>query len=68
MLDQSSPIGSRPTTIVDGNRTVLLRHLSCTQLVQLERFLDEVGEFGEVRLIIDRGRIKFVEVLSSRRL
>ncbi len=54
--------------VVEGTRTVPLRHLSCTQLIHLERLLDEVGEFGEVRLIVDRGVIKFVEVLTSRRL
>ncbi len=56
------------TTVVEGTRTVPLRHISCTQLVYLERLLDEVGEFGEIRLIVDRGTIKFVEVLTSRRL
>ena len=55
-------------TVVEGTRTVSLRHLSCTQLVHLEHLLDEIGEFGEVRLIVDRGTIKFVEVLTSRRL
>lgn len=55
-------------TVVEGARSVPLRHLSSAQLLRLEHLLDEVGEYGEIRLIVDRGAIKFVEVLTSRRL
>ena len=57
-----------PTTVIEGTHTLELRHLHFAELGQLDAYLAEVGEFGELRLIIEKGRIRFVEVVKIRRV
>lgn len=45
-----------------------LRYLTQAQLVRLENLLDDVGEYGELHLIIEKGHIKFVQVVKSQKL
>ena len=40
--------------------------LSPQLVIQIDKALREVGKFGEVRLIITKGRIRFIQVMSSR--
>ena len=39
--------------------------LSPQQLQQIDRALAEIGEYGEVRLIIEKGRLKFIQRVTS---
>lgn len=46
----------------------LFRHLKTSQIRQIDNMLDEIGDFGELHLIIEKGSLKYVEVVKSRRL
>ena len=39
--------------------------LSPQQLQQIEHALAEIGDYGEVRLIIEKGRLKFIQRVTS---
>ncbi len=39
--------------------------LTTDQIQQIDRALNEVGAFGEVRLIKDRGQLRFIQRLIS---
>ena len=41
--------------------------LTLTQLVRLDRILEDI-EFGSVKLIVDKGVVKFVEVAVRKKL
>lgn len=45
-----------------------LRYFTVAQLLRLEDILDDVGEYGELRLIVEKKRVKFAQVVKSRRL
>jgi len=45
-----------------------LRDFTVAQLLRLEDMLDDVGEYGELRLIVEKKRVKFAQVVKSRRL
>ncbi len=40
--------------------SVELRTLNLSQVQAIDRALQEVGEYGEVRLIVNRGRLRFI--------
>lgn len=62
-----SPL-TTPISATDGVKTVELRRLSLAQLKRVDHMLEQLGDFGEVRLIVEKGAIKFVEVVVSRRV
>jgi hypothetical protein len=39
--------------------------LSPKQIKQIERALQSVGEFGEVRLVLAKGRLRFIQKVIS---
>lgn len=45
-----------------------LRVLTPAQVVEIDRALEDVGPFGEVRLIKARGKVRFIQRLESREL
>ncbi|MCX7856098.1 MAG: hypothetical protein N2556_09065 [Anaerolineae bacterium] len=45
-----------------------LRVLTPEQVVEIDRALEEVGPFGEVRLIKAKGKVRFIQRLESREL
>ncbi len=49
----------------EGVHIVSQRTLSASELNKICQALVEVGEFGQVRLIVKKGRLRFVEVLRS---
>jgi len=57
-----------PVQATDGRNTIVLRHLTLAQLRRIDNSLDEVGEYGEVRLRVEKGWIRFVETVVSRRV
>ena len=55
-------------TASDGKKTIRLRRMNLVQLKRIDTLLEQVGEFGELRLIVERGSIRFVEIVVSKRL
>ena len=55
-------------TATDGNKTINLRRMNLVQLKRIDNLLEQVGEFGELRLIVEKGAVRFVEVVVSKRL
>ena len=45
---------------------LMLRFLTPAQVQLIEEALKEVGPFGEVRLVEQKGRLRFVETLKSK--
>jgi len=39
--------------------------LTAQQAQQINRALAEIGEYGEVRLIVEKGRLRFVQRVTS---
>ena len=52
----------------DGAQNVTLRCLSLSQLRRIDHLLEQLGDYGEVRLIVEKGTVKFVEIVVSRKL
>ncbi len=52
----------------DGDGNFQLRHLKTAQIHQIDRLLDEIGDFGELHLIIEKGILKYAEVVKSRKI
>jgi len=42
--------------------------MNLVQLKRIDNLLEQVGEFGELRLIVEKGAVRFVEVVVSKRL
>jgi hypothetical protein len=57
-----------PIQATDGHETIVLRRLTLPQLKRLDTSLEDVGEFGEVRLRVEKGAVRFVEVVVSRKI
>ena len=55
-------------TASDGNKTIRLRRMNLVQLKRIDNLLEQVGEFGELRLIVEKGAVRFVEVVVSKKL
>lgn len=54
--------------ISDGKSRIELRKLTPRQLKRLDLLLEQVGEFGAVKLVVEKGVVKFVEVTVSNRI
>jgi len=55
-------------TASDGEKTIQLRRMNLVQLKRIDNLLEQVGEFGELRLIVEKGAIRFVEIVVSKKL
>ena len=55
-------------TASDGQKTIQLRRMNLVQLKRIDTLLEQVGEFGELRLIVEKGAIRFVEIVVSKKL
>ncbi|MFO7623864.1 MAG: hypothetical protein R6V73_05890 [Anaerolineales bacterium] len=42
-----------------------LKFLKLSQISMIDEALDKVGEFGEVRLVVERGRLRFLVTEKS---
>ncbi|MBX7236106.1 MAG: hypothetical protein K1X65_17110 [Caldilineales bacterium] len=56
------------TDMTDRDDPFPFRHLKPSQVRQIDNMLEEIGDFGELRLIIEKGCLKYVEVVKSRKL
>jgi len=55
--------------IVSDDRSVVqVRKLTLRQLKRLDLLLEQVGDFGAVKLVVEKGVVKFVEVTVSKKL
>lgn len=54
--------------VTDREDPFLFRRLKLSQIRQIDNMLDEIGDFGELHLIIEKGSLKYVEVVKSRKL
>ena len=52
--------------ITVGDRVVPLRKLTPRQIMRLDLLLEEVGQFGSLTLVVQKGQVKFVEVKVSK--
>ena len=57
-----------PTTVSSGAHAVTLRKLDLQQVKRLDILLEQVGDFGSVTLVVEKGVVKFVKVTVSKRL
>jgi hypothetical protein len=48
-----------------GSTTLALKVLNCSQIQRIDRMLDEMGPFGELRLIKRKGQLRFIEKVES---
>lgn len=68
MPDTPSTSPSHPLQATNGHDTITLRRLTLHTLKRLDASLEDVGDFGEVRLRVEKGVVRFVEVVVSRRV
>ncbi len=45
-----------------------LKHLSARQIYAIDEALSAIGAFGEVRLVKNRGRLRFIQTVRSEDL
>jgi hypothetical protein len=50
---------------IQGREVSLLRFLSPSQVAMIDEALSALGEFGEVRLVVEKGRLRFVVTQNS---
>jgi len=55
-------------TVSDGDTSIRLRYLTLIQLKRIDALVEDVGDFGEVRLIVERGTVKFAEIVVSKKI
>lgn len=58
------PVETSSTT----ERLGTLRFLNPEAVGRIDQALQEVGEFGEVTLIVMKGRLRFIQITQSERL
>ena len=56
---------SRPVKSIDERLGQGLKHLTVHNILMIDEAIDSVGEFGEVHLIVNKGRLRFVELKTS---
>jgi len=56
---------SRPDKSIDERLGQGLKHLTVHNILMIDEAIDSVGEFGEVHLIVNKGRLRFVELKTS---
>ena len=55
----------RPPMLNRSDERSFLRVLNASQVDMIDEALSAVGEFGEVRLIVEKGRLRFVVTEKS---
>ena len=57
-----------PAKVCDENQSFQLHKLTVAQVRRIDRILEQIGDFGSVKLVVEKGVVKFVEVTVSKRL
>lgn len=47
--------------------TLLLSFLSPEQVAQIDQLLAELGDYGEIRLVVQRGELRYFNVVVSHK-
>jgi len=55
-------------TVSDGQKAVSLRKLNLTQIKRIDNMLEQSDEFGAVKLVVEKGVVKFAEVTVSKKI
>ena len=56
------------TTLSDGERKTTVQNLTLVQIKRIDTALTQIGNYGAVKLIVENGTIKFMEVTVSKKL
>jgi len=61
------PVHSQETRASDrvADLRLSLKVLNCVQVQRIDDLLNEIGPFGELRLIKKKGRLRFIEKVES---
>lgn len=54
-----------PTSTADDEKQLTYRFLQSHQIEMIDEALASLGEFGEVRLVVERGRLRFLVTQRS---
>lgn len=54
-----------PSTLADEDKNLRYRFLQAHQIEMIDEALASLGEFGEVRLVVERGRLRFLVTQRS---
>ncbi len=57
-----------PTTNASNRSATQLRKLTPRQVKIIDLMLEQVGEFGAVKLVVEKGQVKYVEITVSKRM
>ena len=57
-----------PIMLSDGDKKAPVYKLTLTQIKRIDNALAQVGDYGSVKLIVEKGVVKFVEITVSKRL
>jgi hypothetical protein len=55
----------QPEIVSSDNESYALKFLDITQIPMLDEALNSIGDYGELRLIVERGRLRFVVTQKS---
>jgi hypothetical protein len=55
----------RETDHIETGRIPRLRFLKPDQLTMIDEALDDLGDYGEVRLVVEKGRLRFIVTQKS---
>lgn len=68
----TSRTGDETAERANGSVVVRLEHplrcLSADQILAIDNALTEIGSFGEVRLVKNGGKVRFVQTMKSKAL
>jgi hypothetical protein len=59
---------SRPECREKKDIAISLRATNRAQILAIDRALQEIGDMGEIRLVVYRGRLRFLEKIKMERL
>jgi len=57
-----------PTAGANNRSPYKLRKLTLDQVKRIDLLLEQVGEFGSVKLVVENGKVKYAELTLSKRL
>ena len=58
-------VNEQPKVISSNGETYLLEFLDLRQVCMVDEALSSLGEYGEVRLVVERGRLRFLVTQKS---
>jgi hypothetical protein len=60
-VNELAPKSARQESVPNDNLTFL----NPQQVARIDRALEKVGPFGEVRLVVVKGRLRFIQIMHS---